>query len=103
MKQLYEGSLLFVTLAFTVIFCVLVIPAFVDQPDVIDAFGGGFVNPFASGYSADVFCCYALLLIWVLREYKKVKYGWICLIVGVVPGVAVGFGLYLYLRSRQGL
>jgi len=52
------------------------------------AFSAGFVNPYSSGYSADVILCWVTLVIWVMYEAKvySVKYGWICLVLGVVPG-----------------
>lgn len=86
---------------FTLLFCLLVLPPFIEQPNIIGAFGAGFVNPYASAYSTDVFCCFAVLLIWIIYESPKVKYGWICLVVSLVPGVAVGFAVYLILRANQ--
>jgi hypothetical protein len=67
------------------------------------AFSAGFVNPYSSGYSADVILCWVTLVIWVMYEAKvySVKYGWICLVLGVVLGGAVGFPFYLVLRNRQ--
>ena len=73
----------------------------IENPDVIGAFAAGFVNPYAAGYSSDVFCCWAILLVWVIYEAPKVKYGWICLLIGVVPGVAVGLAAYLIIRTTQ--
>ena len=89
-----------VGVAFTIVFCVIVIPALIEKPNIIDAFAGGFVNPFASGYSTDVICCWLLLLIWIIYESPKVKYGWVCALLGIIPGVAVGFALYLLLRMK---
>lgn len=88
-------------ITFTVIFCILIVPPLIENPDVLGAFAGGFVNPFASGYSVDVFCCWAILLLWVVSESNKIRHGWICIVLGMVPGVAVGFALYLLMRSRQ--
>ena len=92
-----------VGLAFTAFFAVLVVPPLIDDPDILGAFGAGFVNPYASGYSADVIACWVILAIWVVFEARSrsVKHGWLCLVVGVVPGVAVGFAAYLVLRSNQ--
>ncbi len=100
-EKTFKISLLFIALIFTIIFCVVVIPPLLENPDIIGAFAAGFVNPYASGYSADVFCCWAILFVWVIYELPKVKYGWICLVLGIVPGVAVGFALYLILRTNQ--
>ncbi len=92
-----------VALAFTALFCVVVIPPLIENPDVLGAFGAGFVNPYASGYSADVIACWLILAIWVVFEARSrsVKHGWLCLVLGVVPGVAVGFAAYLLVRSNQ--
>ncbi len=95
--------LAFIAVAFTVTFCILVVPALVNDFDIIGAFAAGFVNPYAAGYSSDVLFCWAILFVWVIYEAKflSVKYGWVCLALGVVPGVAVGFALYLILRIKQ--
>jgi hypothetical protein len=92
-----------VGLGFTVLFCVLVVPPLVANPDIVGAFAAGFVNPYASGYSSDVVACWLILAIWVVYEArsKSVKHGWMCLVVGVIPGVAVGFAAYLVLRFNQ--
>lgn len=73
------------------------------MPALIADFAAGFVNPYSSGYSADVILCWIALVIWVTYEAKvySVRHGWICLVLGIVPGVAVGFPLYLVLRNRQ--
>ena len=100
-KRFFKIGLTFIALLFIVIFCSVVVPPLIEHPDIIGAFAAGFVNPYASGYSADVFCCWAILLIWVIYEAPQVKYGWICLLLGIIPGVAVGFALYLLLRINQ--
>ncbi len=100
--RIFSIGLILVAAIFTLIFCWLVIPPLLDNPDILGAFGAGFVNPFASGYSTDVICCWVILILWVIYEYPKVKYGWVCIPLGLVPGVAVGFALYLFLRTRQG-
>lgn len=99
--QIFKGSVGIVAILFTMIFCLVVIPPLLENPDIIGALKAGFVNPYASGYSTDVICCWLILLIWIIYEYPKVKYGWICLLLGLVPGVAVGFALYLILRANQ--
>lgn len=88
---------------FTLAFIFLVIPALLQDFDIIGAFAAGFVNPFASGYSTDVIVCWAVLAIWVRFEAVRysVRHGWVCLLLGIVPGVAVGFALYLVLRQHQ--
>ena len=100
-ENLYILGLLAVCLLFTGVFIFVVIPPLIETPDIIGAFAAGFVNPYASGYSADVICCWLILCIWVIYESRQVKHGWICLLLGFVPGVAVGLGLYLIMRQRQ--
>jgi len=81
----------------------MVVPSLVANLDVVGAFAAGFVNPYASGYSTDVIVCWGILAAWVAYEARaySVKHGWICLVLGVVPGVAVGLALYLLVRSKQ--
>ncbi len=100
-EKTFKISLSLIAIIFTVIFCILIIPPLIENPDIIGAFAAGFVNPYASGYSTDVFCCWAILLVWVIYESPKVKYGWVCLLLGIVPGVAVGLALYLIIRTNQ--
>lgn len=100
-KNIFKIGVLGIAAIFTLLFCILVIPPLIENPDVIGAFQAGFVNPYASGYSIDVFCCWAILLLWVIYESPHVKHGWICLVIGIVPGVAVGFGVYLFMRTSQ--
>ena len=71
--------------------------------DLVGAFAAGFVNPYASGYSTDTLMCWAILSAWIIYERQRfgVRHGWWCIVLGVVPGVAVGFALYLLLRMRQ--
>lgn len=99
----FRTVIIAVALGFTAVFSVVVVPPLLDDPDILGAFGAGFVNPYASGYSADVLACWLILAAWVAYEAKSkgVRYGWMCLIVGIVPGVAVGLVGYLLLRSRQ--
>jgi len=99
----FKVAMFGISLAFTVLFFVLVGPPMVANPDIIGAFAGGFVNPYASGYSADVICCWLILAVWIVYESKTlaVKHGWVCLLLGLIPGVAVGFAMYLVLRNRQ--
>jgi len=100
-KRVFEFAIAFLVIGFTAFFFLYVAPPAVESQDILGAFGAGFVNPFATGYSVDVFCCWGILLVWVLWESKRVRYGWICVLLGVVPGVAVGLGAYLLVRMRQ--
>lgn len=101
--QLYKALLWAVAIGFTGVFCVVVVPPLLENPDILGAFAAGFVNPYAAGYSADVFFCWGALAIWVIYEASaySVKRGWVCLMLGVVPGVAVGFAAYLLMRHSQ--
>ncbi|MDF1704101.1 MAG: DUF2834 domain-containing protein [Aeromicrobium sp.] len=90
-----------VGVAFALAFAGIVIPALVrDGGDVVGGLAAGFVNPYSSGYSLDVLCCWAVLALWVLvdRRELRVRHGWVCLVLGIVPGVATGFAAYLLLR-----
>jgi hypothetical protein len=100
----YRIALVAVGLVFTGVFVVLVIPALVDDGgDVAGGLGDGFVNPYASAYSWDVFCSWAVLAVWVAYERVALgqRRGWICLLLGFAPGVAVGLASYLLLRTLQ--
>ena len=101
--NIFKNILLALAILFTLAFCTIVLPPLLSNPDIINAFASGFVNPYATGYSLDVFFCWAILAVWVKYEAKNlgVKHGWICLLLGVVPGVAVGFAFYLILRTGQ--
>lgn len=92
-----------IAFVFTIVFGIVVMPPLIENPDIIGAFAAGFVNPYASGYSTDVLLCWATLAVWVVYESRvhSVKHGWVCLVLGMVPGVAVGFPLYLVLRNSQ--
>lgn len=101
--KLFSFFVLGIALAFTVFFGVTVVPPLLADFDVIGALMAGFVNPYAAGYSTDVILCWLLLAVWVSYEalVYRVRHGWLCLLLGLAPGVAVGFGLYLWLRQKQ--
>lgn len=102
-ESAFKITMYFIALAFTLVFAVVVIPPLIADPDILGALVAGFVNPYSSGYSADVLFCWAALAIWVFYEAKAlaIKHGWVCVVLGAFPGVAVGFPLYLVLRSGQ--
>ncbi|MEQ9012544.1 MAG: DUF2834 domain-containing protein [Algiphilus sp.] len=99
----FTRIMLAAALLFTAFFAAVVVPPLWADPDIIGAFAAGFVNPFSSGYATDVIICWLILAVWVVFEARTygVRHGWVCLVLGVVPGVAVGFALYLLLRRRQ--
>lgn len=100
---MYKVSLALLGLGFTAAFAVLVLPPLWTSGDVMGAFTGGFVNPYASGYALDAIFCWCVLAVWVIYEAKSlgVCHGWLALVLGVMPGVAAGFALYLLLRIHQ--
>ena len=102
-EQTFRVALIALAVAFTAIFSAVVVPPLIENRDVLGAFAAGFVNPYSSGYSADVIVCYCILAAWIWHEAAtlSIRYGWVCLILGLVPGVAVGFALYLLIRQRQ--
>ena len=102
-EQTFRVTIVLIAAVFSAYFVAVVLPPLIENPDIVGAFQAGFVNPYSSGYSADVFGCWAILAVWVLYEARtySVKGGWICLLAGVVPGVAVGFAAYLLTRSTQ--
>ena len=99
----FRFSLTLLAVAFALTFTAICIPPFLENPDIVSAFAGGFVNPYASGYAMDVLFTWSVLAIWVLYEarMKGIRHGWIALALGVVPGVATGFAVYLLLRLNQ--
>ena len=99
----FAVSILLIAATFCLYFAVVVIPPLIENPDIPGAFAAGFVNPYSSGYSADVFACWGILAAWVFYEARahSVKKGWVCLVLGIVPGVAVGLAAYLIVRSSE--
>jgi hypothetical protein len=100
----YRVALVVIAAVFTLAFVVLVVPALVDDGgDVMGGLADGFVNPYASGYSWDVLCSWAVLAVWVVYERAALgqRHGWISLVLGVAPGVAVGLASYLLIRSLR--
>ncbi len=100
----YKAIIIAAAAVFTVLFAVWCLPPFIADPDIAGAFGAGFVNPYSSGYSADVIACWVILSAWILyeRHTRGVRHGIWCILLGSVPGVAVGFAAYLLIRARQG-
>lgn len=101
-KSLFETLTILLGLAFTLAFFVIVVPPLLVDGDIVGAFAAGFVNPYSSGYSLDVIVAALIFVVWVLYERQTlgVRYGWVCIVLCLAPGVATGFALYLVLRSR---
>lgn len=102
MQRIYTLLLISIAIGFTLFFAVTVIPPLLASGDVAAALAAGFVNPYAAGYSTDVILCWVILALWVMTEARstEIQYGWVCVVLGAVPGVAVGFSCYLLLRQR---
>ena len=100
---LFKTIIIAAAAAFLLIFAMVVLPPLLAEPDIVGAFSAGFVNPYASGYSADVLACWVILAAWIAYQARvlNIRHGWICALLGIIPGVAVGFALYLLLRMRQ--
>ncbi len=102
-RVIFHRLLISLSIVFSLFFFATIGPASLAEPDVISAIMGGFVNPYASGYSTDVIFCWIVLLLWVIYEARthNIKHGWICVLLGAIPGVVVGLALYLIIRDRQ--
>ncbi|RZL02848.1 MAG: DUF2834 domain-containing protein [Rubrivivax sp.] len=99
----FRALLILIAALFTLAFVLVVVPPLAESRDVLGAFAAGFVNPYAAGYALDTICCWCVLTAWVVHEARahQVRHGWIAVLLGVVPGVATGFAVYLLLRLRQ--
>ncbi|OZG72418.1 hypothetical protein BTA51_14905 [Hahella sp. CCB-MM4] len=97
----FRMALIATACLFCVFFSITIIPPLARDWDIFGAFAAGFVNPFAAGYSIDVILCWVVLAIWIIHEKttRQIRYGWVCLILGIIPGVVVGLATYLILRS----
>lgn len=102
-RPIFEFLVFVLGVAFAIAFCIIVVPPLLESGDVFGAFAAGFVNPYSSGYSLDVFVCAAILFVWIIHERGAlgIRRGWIAIPLSFVPGVATGFAAYLIIRSRQ--
>lgn len=102
-EKLFKTTIIAAAAIFTSLFAYWCIPPQIANPDIVGAFAAGFVNPYSSGYSADTLACWVILVAWILYEARVhgIRYGWVCMVLGIMPGVAVGFAGYLLLRMRQ--
>lgn len=102
-ERIFYFAVIAIAAAFTATFAAVVMPPLIANPNVIGALAAGFVNPYASGYSSDVLACWAILAVWIVYEARAegIRNGWVCILLGLFPGVAVGFAGYLLLRRRH--
>jgi len=102
-EQNFKRAIISSTVIFMLILLFYTLPAVIDTGDIVVATLAGFVNPIAAGYSTDVITCWFILSFWIWFESKQygVKRGWICILSGIIPGVAFGFCLYLIIRHKQ--
>jgi hypothetical protein len=102
-RDTFRVVLVCLAIGFAVVFTVLVVPPLLASGDVLGAFAAGFVNPYSSGYALDAITSWLVLAAWVIHEShsRHVRHGWVALLLGVVPGVATGFAVYLLLRMRR--
>ena len=103
MTKLYRSLLIVIAVGFALAFTVICIPPLLQNPDLLGAAAAGFVNPYASGYALDAISSWCVLALWVIYESrtKNIRHGWVALALGVAPGVATGFAVYLLLRLKQ--
>ena len=103
MKTVYLSALGIVGIGFAAYFFITLGPLLIENPDVLAAFKAGYANPYAAGFATDATACWFVLAAWVIYEKfeKGIKHGWIALLIGLVPGVATAFALYLVMRMRQ--
>ncbi len=102
-ESLFKATIIAAAAVFAALFAYWCIPPMIANPDIVGAFAAGFVNPYASGYAADTLACWVILTAWIAFEArtKGVRHGWIFAVLGIIPGVAVGFAGYLILRTHQ--
>ncbi len=102
-NTLFRTLLWLLALGFAGAFCVMVLPTALQETDPLRFVTDAYVNPYSSGYATDTLTCWGVLAVWIWHEAKTagVRYGWVALLLGVVPGVATGFAAYLLIRSRQ--
>ncbi len=102
-ETIYKSIIIAAAAVFTALFAYWCIPPLIANPDIFGALAAGFVNPYSSGYSADVLACWVILSAWILyeRNAHNMRHGLWCIALGFLPGVAVGFAAYLLIRARQ--
>jgi len=101
--KIFKAILVLVIIGFTVFFFAYFLPPIIKDPDIVVILQSGFVNSYATGFSIDLIACWVVLILFVFYESKtkSIKYGWVCILLGLVPGVVVGWSVYLILRNSQ--
>ena len=100
--KLFRCLVAVIGIAFTLAFCIIVVPAFLKNSNLYDAFMAGFVNPFAAGFALDVIACWLILCVWMLHERREgMRYWWVVILLGIVPGVAAALSAYLFFRLNH--
>lgn len=99
----FKRGIIASTVIFLLVFLFYTLPYAIELDDFIQVSLAGFVNPISSGWATDVIAFWFIMSFWIFFEAKQyqVKWGWICLPLGIVPGVAFGFCLYLIIRHKQ--
>ena len=90
-------------LAFTIAFAILVMPSLLKDLSIVTALSAGFANPYSTGFSLDTLSSWLVLTMWIIYEARSsgIKHGWIAILLGLIPGTATGFAVYLILRTMQ--
>ena len=90
-------------LAFTIAFALLVMPSLLKDFSIAIALSEGFVNPYSTGFSLDTLSSWLVLTVWIIYEARSsgIRYGWVAILLGLIPGTATGFAFYLILRTVQ--
>ena len=99
MNSIYRYSLVLIAIGFAAFFFITLGPLLIQNPDVVEAFKAGYVNPYSSGFATDAIACWFVLTVWVIYDYRKhnIQYGWVAVLLGLVPGVATGFACTYFL------
>ena len=74
-EPLFKAIIIAAAAVFTALFAYWCIPPQIANPDIVGAFAAGFVNPYASGYSADTIACWVILSAWDYEDYGDTDYG----------------------------
>lgn len=102
-----ERNFLFVMgaigVGFAIYFSVTVAPLLIGNLDLPGAIAAGFVNPYSTGFALDTLSSWLVLTVWIVYEARtlNVRYGWVAVLAGLIPGTVTGLALYLILRTVQ--